>query len=168
MYAVIKTSGHQEKVELGQLLRIDITEDEIGSDIQFSSVLLVVDGEEIQVGTPEVAGALVKGEVLAHIQDDKVIVFKMHPRQRYRLTRGHRQQYFEVVITEINSGKKSVKVDEQVIVRARARVVALAEQKKDVRNLTRAEKIAAGIPKPRSKKQVRRDQKSAVNAEAGE
>lgn len=107
MYAVIKTGGHQEKVEVGQVLRVDLTEEEVGSEIQFPSVLLVADGKEIQVGTPLVKGALVKGEVLAEVKDDKVIVFKMKRRQRYRRTRGHRQQYLEVVITEINSGKKS-------------------------------------------------------------
>lgn len=165
MYAVIKTGGHQEKVELGQILRVDLTEDEVGSEISFPSVLLVADGEEVKVGTPEVSGAVVKGEVLAELQGDKVIVFKMKRRQRYRRTIGHRQQYLEVVITEIVDGDKSVKVDDQVVVRARARVAALAEQKKEERKLTRAQKIEAGIPKPRSKKQVRRDQQSAVAAE---
>lgn len=165
MYAVIKTGGHQEKVEVGQILRVDLTEEEVGSEIQFPSVLLVADGKEIQVGTPLVKGALVKGEVLAEVKDDKVIIFKMKRRQRYRRTRGHRQQYLEVVITEINSGKKVAKAEEQALVRARARTAALAAEKNGAPKMTRAQKIAADIPKPRSKKQVRRDQKSAVVAE---
>lgn len=165
MYAVIKTGGHQEKVEVGQILRVDLTDDEVGSDIEFNSVLLVADGEDVRVGTPVVDGAVVKGEVLAELQGDKVIVFKMKRRQRYRRKHGHRQQYLEVVVTEITAGDLSEKADEQTLVRARARVAALAEQKKEVRKPTLAQKITEGLPKPRSKKQIRRDQKSAVVAE---
>ncbi len=164
MYAVIKTGGHQEKVEVGQTLRVDLTEDEVGSDIAFPSVLLVAEGDDVQVGTPVVEGAAVKGEVLAHVQGDKVVVFKKRRRARYRVKRGHRQQYLEVIITEIAAGGKTAKCDDKAVSRARARVAALAEQKKDKPKPTRAQKIASGVEKPRSKKQVRRDAKTAAKA----
>ena len=164
MYAVIKTGGHQEKVEPGQTLLVDLTEDEVGSDIAFPSVLLVGEGDDVQVGAPEVEGASVKGEVLAHIQGDKVVVFKKRRRARYRVKRGHRQQYLEVVITEISAGGKTAKCDDKAVGRARVRAAAIAEQKKQKVKPTRAQKIAAGEPKPRSKKQLRRDAKTAAKA----
>jgi large subunit ribosomal protein L21 len=164
MYAVIKTGGHQEKVEVGQTLRVDLTEDEVGSDIAFPSVLLVAEGDDVQVGTPVVEGAAVKGEVLAHVQGDKVVVFKKRRRARYRVKRGHRQQYLEVIITEIAAGGKTAKCDDKAVGRARVRAAAIAEQKKQKVKPTRAQKIAAGEPKPRSKKQLRRDAKTAAKA----
>ncbi len=164
MYAVIKTGGHQEKVEVGQTLRVDLTEDDVGSDIAFPSVLLVAEGDDVQVGTPVVEGAAVKGEVLAHVQGDKVVVFKKRRRARYRVKRGHRQQYLEVIITEIAAGGKTAKCDDKAVGRARVRAAAIAEQKKQKVKPTRAQKIAAGEPKPRSKKQLRRDAKTAAKA----
>ena len=93
-----------------------------------------------------------------------VVVFKKRRRARYRVKRGHRQQYLEVIITEIAAGGKTAKCDDKAVSRARARVAALAEQKKDKPKPTRAQKIASGVEKPRSKKQVRRDAKTAAKA----
>ena len=49
MYAVIKTGGKQYKVSHGHVLRVEKLEAEVGSQVDFTEVLLVSDGSEINV-----------------------------------------------------------------------------------------------------------------------
>ena len=159
MYAVIETGGFQHKVVLGETLRIPLTGDEAGSTFEIKSVLLYSNGSEVKVGTPVVENASVKAEALAPGREKKIIIFKKERRKGYHVKRGHRQDYLEVIITEIQVGAERSVVDPQVVVRARARAAALAAQKVQVKKPTLKEKIAQGIPKPQSKKQLRREQK---------
>ena len=53
-------------------------------------------------GTPYVAGACVRAEILAQARDKKVIVFKYKSKKNYRRLRGHRQYFTEVVIRGID------------------------------------------------------------------
>ena len=53
-------------------------------------------------GTPYVAGASVRAEILAQARDKKVIVFKYKSKKNYRRLRGHRQYFTEVVIRGID------------------------------------------------------------------
>jgi large subunit ribosomal protein L21 len=66
MYAVIKTGGKQYRVAPGAELKIESLAAEAGSTVSFDEVLMVGEGEAIKVGTPLVAGASVKAEVVAH------------------------------------------------------------------------------------------------------
>jgi large subunit ribosomal protein L21 len=104
---------------------------------------LYANGENIVVGKPVVAGAVVKIEVLNQGMDDKVISFKRKARKRYRKTIGHRQLFTEVLVTEMACGADKASVDEKAKLRARARIKALAAQKVQNVPLTKAQKIAA-------------------------
>ncbi|MGA9406771.1 MAG: bL21 family ribosomal protein [Bacteroidota bacterium] len=42
-----------------------------------------------------------EAKVLAHVKDEKVVVFKKKKRKGYRVKRGHRQQYTHIEITSI-------------------------------------------------------------------
>ena len=64
-------------------------------------MLLVADGDNVQVGAPYVAGAKVDGKVLRQYHHKTVIVFKYHSKTRYRKKKGHRQPFTEVEILEI-------------------------------------------------------------------
>jgi large subunit ribosomal protein L21 len=100
MYAVIKTGGKQYRVERGSTLRVEKLETKDGK-VTFDEVLLVADGDKIQIGAPKVAGAKVSGEVLGEELGPKLIVFKFRRRKAYRKKTGHRQQYTAVKITDI-------------------------------------------------------------------
>jgi len=50
MYAVIATGGKQYRVNEGSILRIEKLEAEAGANIEFDQVLLVADGDKIQIG----------------------------------------------------------------------------------------------------------------------
>ena len=43
MYAVIEAGGKQHKVELGQVLEVDLMQEESGADHAFENVMLYVD-----------------------------------------------------------------------------------------------------------------------------
>ncbi|MDE1898484.1 MAG: 50S ribosomal protein L21 [Xanthomonadaceae bacterium] len=103
MYAVIKTGGKQYRVMQGEVLRVELLDAEVDSTVRFDQVLLVGEGESIQVGAPLVAGAVVSAKVRAHGRADKVRIVKFRRRKHYRKQMGHRQHYTEVEITGISA-----------------------------------------------------------------
>ena len=52
MYAVIKTGGKQDRVQVGNKLKVETLPAEVGSDIQLDQVLMVADGEIVSTGAP--------------------------------------------------------------------------------------------------------------------
>ena len=76
MYAVIKSGGKQHRVVEGERLKVELLAVEPGQVITFDDVLMVVNGDNIQVGTPIVAGAKVTAEVLDHGRHDKIRIVK--------------------------------------------------------------------------------------------
>lgn len=100
-FAVIRTGGKQYKVSPGQRIKIEKIPGDVGKTVAFNDVLLVVDGKNVSVGTPTVKGAKVAGKVLVQGKRPKQVIFKMKPKKRYRVKRGHRQFYTEVEITAI-------------------------------------------------------------------
>jgi ribosomal protein L21 len=145
MYTVVETAGFQYKVSVGQVIHLPLTEADVGSTLEIKSVLLHTDGSNTLVGTPVLADASVKAEILAFGRDKKVIIFKHKRRQGYRRTKGHRQGFVEVIITEINVGGQVQTVDAAKVVREKARVAALAKQKQETPRLTRKEKVARDL-----------------------
>lgn len=101
MLAVIKTGGKQYLVSSGLKLKIEKLEAREDETVVFDSVLLIADGEEVTLGTPLVGGAKVSAKVLTQGRHRKLIVFKYHPKTRYRKMRGHRQPFTEVEVTGI-------------------------------------------------------------------
>lgn len=101
MYAVIKSGGKQHRVKEGQVVRLEKIEAETGANIDFNEVLMVADGENIQLGTPLVAGAVVSAEVVDHGRAKKVNILKFKRRKHHMKRQGHRQWYTEVKINGI-------------------------------------------------------------------
>jgi large subunit ribosomal protein L21 len=101
MYAVIKTGGKQYRVAAGEKLKIEQIPADIGQVVDLDQVLAVGVGDTIKVGTPLVAGAVVKAKVLAQGRHDKVRIFKMRRRKHYQKRQGHRQNFTEVLIESI-------------------------------------------------------------------
>jgi large subunit ribosomal protein L21 len=101
MYAVIMTGGKQYRVKEGDILSVEKLDIEPGRKAQFDRVLLIEDGEDIQVGTPVLDNAMVLALVLENFKDEKVLVFKKKRRKQYRRTRGHRQPLTKIRIARI-------------------------------------------------------------------
>ena len=97
--AVIATGGKQYIVTEGLTLNVELLGDE--SKVSFTP-LLVIDGDKVNVGTPEVKGATVTAEVVEkEILDDKVLAIRYKAKKRVRKVRGHRQHKSVIKITKI-------------------------------------------------------------------
>ena len=99
MYALVEIKGKQYKVHEHQTLYVPYFHDAQADDtLTFDRVLLLANGDAIEVGTPTVDGATVTATVLDHVKGDKVLVFKKKRRKRYKVKRGHRQHYTQIQI----------------------------------------------------------------------
>lgn len=101
-YAVIKIGGSQYKVEEGQIIEVELL-DSGDKTFVFDQVLLVVDGDQVTLGTPTVAGLKVYGELIADIKGKKIEILKYKSKSRYRKHTGHRQKYTQLKITGIGT-----------------------------------------------------------------
>ena len=101
MYAVIKTGGKQYKVAPGEQLKIESLKAEAGDKVSFDEVLLIADGDSLNVGAPLVKGGKVNAEVVANGRGDKIRIIKHRRRKHYHKEQGHRQNFTEVKITDI-------------------------------------------------------------------
>jgi large subunit ribosomal protein L21 len=104
MFAVIKTGGKQYRVAANDKLTVELLEGEAGQAIVFDTVLMVANGDAIDVGAPTVAGATVSAEIVEQTRGDKVIAFKKRRRQNSKRKRGHRQDLTVVRILDILTG----------------------------------------------------------------
>ena len=117
MYAIVDVKDKQFKVHADDTLYVpyhsDTEEDE---ELTLDRVLLVSDEDgDVTLGTPTVEDASVSARVLEHVKGDKVIVFKKKRRKRYRVKRGHRQQYTQIKIESLNvngAASSSVETEE--------------------------------------------------------
>jgi large subunit ribosomal protein L21 len=101
MYAVVEVGGKQFRVAPGDVIKVDTLAGDVGSEVEFASVLAVMnDSNELTVGSP-LAEARVKGTISEHGRGDKVIVFKFKRKKQYKRTIGHRQNYTAVKVSEI-------------------------------------------------------------------
>ena len=103
MYAIIRAGGKQYRVEKGDVLRLERFDGKIGSKVTLDDVLLVGGGDDLQVGSPKVAGASVEGTVVEQDRGAKIRVFKYKKRKHYRRTRGHRQHVTAVRIDAVRA-----------------------------------------------------------------
>jgi large subunit ribosomal protein L21 len=101
MYAVVETGGKQYKVAPGDTLQVELLPAEVGATVELDRVLLVGDGDAVQLGQPTVAGARVVAEVVAHEKGDKIIVFRYKRKVRYRRKTGHRQRLTRLLVKDI-------------------------------------------------------------------
>ncbi|OGT34864.1 MAG: 50S ribosomal protein L21 [Gammaproteobacteria bacterium RBG_16_51_14] len=101
MYAVIKTGGKQYKVKAGDTVKVEKLVADEGKTIQILDVLMLVDGDNVTMGTPFVKGAQVTAMVKSHGRGPRIRVIKFIRRKHHRRQMGHRQAYTELSITRI-------------------------------------------------------------------
>ncbi len=102
MYAVIKTGGKQYRVQVGDMLKVEQLSAEVGSTVDFSEVLMIVDGDKTTCGTPMVKKAVVQADVVEHGRHKKIKIIKFRRRKHHMKQMGHRQNYTQVKITAIS------------------------------------------------------------------
>ena len=102
-FAVIKTGGKQYKVAQGDVITVEKLDKPVETEFEFSEVLLYTNAspDNTRIGQPLVNGIKVKAKVLAHLKDDKKLVFKYSNKTRYKKKKGHRQPLTQIQILEI-------------------------------------------------------------------
>jgi large subunit ribosomal protein L21 len=114
MFAVVHTGGNQERVEVGDYLRIPHRNGKVGDDLVFDRILLLKDESGIRVGEELLKGTSVKAVIVRQDNKDlderqtplmgkKIIIIKHKRRKKYRRKIGFRALYTQIRITEINS-----------------------------------------------------------------
>lgn len=103
MYAVVRAGGKQYKVSAGDLLRVEKLEAQVGDTITLDDVLMVSDGEKVNLEQSQLANAKVTARVTAQGRHAKIVVFKYKRRKRYRRKQGHRQWFTELAIENIEA-----------------------------------------------------------------
>jgi len=158
MYAIVEIAGQQFKVEAGKKIFVHRLEAEEGTELEFDQVLLIEDDGKVTVGEPTVKDAVVEARVLDHVRGDKVIVFKKKRKKGYRIKNGHRQNFSQIEIININGkgGSKKVAPKKEEAKPAETAVVKEPVKEKKATGKTVAKDDAtvkqAAVKKPAEKK----------------
>lgn len=107
MYAVVKTGGKQYRVAVGDKLKVESLDVQEGDKVTLDQVLMIGDGDSLQVGTPLLDSA-VEAQVLSNGRGKKLRIVKFRRRQNSRTRTGHRQNFTELEILSIG-GKGAAK-----------------------------------------------------------
>jgi large subunit ribosomal protein L21 len=170
MFAVIKTGGKQYRVAQDDTIVVEKLEGDEGDTLVFGEVLMIGDGDKVDMGAPTLGGAQVVGEVVEQRRGAKIIIFKKRPRNTYRRKKGHRQHETVIRITEIlakggavakkgekkaaphKEGKTEAKAPKAPAKKAAAAPKAKAPTKKAAAKSEAGDKPAAKPRAPRKKK----------------
>ena len=153
MFAIIRTGGKQYRVQVGDVLRVEKLQAELGSELHLTDVLMV-GGEKVHVGEPTVKNAKVTVVVTRQAKAPKLIVFKKKRRQGYRKMQGHRQLYTEVFVKAIHTADGTVEADTKAKVyspeKKQEKVERLAEWREEQRQVARKEGADVGGETPKA------------------
>lgn len=103
MHAVIRTGGKQYRVTPGDIFEVEKLDGNVGDTISLTDVLLVSNGDTVQIGQPIVDGATVTAKITGQHRGEKILVFRYRPKKRIRVRRGHRQYLTRLEIQSIEA-----------------------------------------------------------------
>nr|KGA07094.1 MAG: 50S ribosomal protein L21 [actinobacterium acMicro-1] len=100
VFAVVKSGGRQEKVEVGTIITMDRIAADKSGIITLPAVLLV-DGAKVTSDAASLAKVVVTAEVLEDLRGPKIVIHKFKNKTGYRKRQGHRQELTRVKVTGI-------------------------------------------------------------------
>ncbi len=103
MFAVFQSGGKQHRVSEGDVVKVELVDGEPGAEVVFDRVLMVADGDNVNISAPYVNEGKVTAEVLRIDRAKKVRIIKFKRRKDYLKRQGHRQWFTEVKITGISA-----------------------------------------------------------------
>ena len=103
MFAVFQSGGKQHRVSEGDIVKVELVDGEPGAEVVFDRVLMIADGDNVNVGAPYVNEGKVTAEVLRIDRAKKIRIIKFKRRKDYLKRQGHRQWFTEVKITGISA-----------------------------------------------------------------
>ncbi|MGX9293760.1 50S ribosomal protein L21 [Tsukamurella paurometabola] len=99
-YAIVKTGGKQYKVAVGDLVKVEKIDGEVGSSVTLP-VALVVDGANLTTDAAALEKISVTGEVVDQVKGPKIRIHKFKNKTGYHKRQGHRQNLTVVKVTAI-------------------------------------------------------------------
>jgi len=103
MYAIIRTGGKQEKVQVGDIVDVERLRGE--GEITFTPLLVVDDADKVFSRREELADAKVVVKIVGEGSGQKVDIFKYKAKTGYRRRQGHRQRFTTIEIISITPPK---------------------------------------------------------------
>ena len=88
--AVVVSGGKQYRVAPGDRVLVDRLAAQPGSSLKFGRVLLLHEGDTIEVGAPGVDGLEIEAKVLAHARGPRIEVLRYKSKKKVRVHRGAR------------------------------------------------------------------------------
>jgi large subunit ribosomal protein L21 len=149
-YAIVESGGKQYKAVEGETIEVDRLPVNAGDKVGLERVLMLVDGEEITVGTPTVGSIQVSATVTEHFKGPKLTIFKYSPKKRIRVKGGHRQQYTRLMVDVIGKAGETRKAAPKAETLAAEKTEVKAEKKEATAKEKKAEK--APVKKATAKK----------------
>ena len=104
--AIVVSGGKQYRVAPGDRVLVDRLASEPGSSVKFGRVLLLHEGDTIEVGAPGVDGFEIEAKVLAHSRGPKIEVLRYKSKKRVRVHRGARADLTALEIMPFGRNKK--------------------------------------------------------------
>ncbi len=100
MKLVFEAQGKQWNASAGDSLILDRLVGEVGDTVVFPHVMMTIDGDKVQVGTPYIEGQSVSAQIVRHLRAKKIRVLKFESKINYHVVQGHRQDQTEVRLVE--------------------------------------------------------------------
>lgn len=100
VYAVVRTSGRQEKVEVGSILTVNRVSGDDKGLLELPAVLLV-DGAQVTTDPAALAKVKVTAEVLDDVRGPKIVIQRYKNKTGYKSRQGHRQDLTRIKVTGI-------------------------------------------------------------------
>jgi len=98
--AVVKIGGKQFVVSEKETLLVDLLQE--GTKELTLDALLVIDGDNVTIGTPTVKDVKVIAKVVEDlVKGDKIQIIRYKAKKRVHKLNGHRQKYSKVEIVSI-------------------------------------------------------------------
>lgn len=101
MYAIVQSGGKQYQAEPGKVLKLELLPGDVGDSLSLDQVLMVADGDQVEVGQPVLADVAIQGRIVEQGRFPKITIFKHKRRKDYRKKQGHRQPYTAVLVETI-------------------------------------------------------------------
>jgi len=109
LFAIAETSGRQYLFKVNKYYDVDRINAKEKEKITLNNILLIKDNKTISIGKPYIKDAIVELEVMSHLRDKKIIVYKMRPKKKTRRKMGHRQELTRVMVKSITIQKSNSK-----------------------------------------------------------
>jgi len=101
-YAIIEASGRQFWIEPRKYYTMNHVPLKRVTKVILNNILLVNQNDEMQLGFPYLNNVKIEGIILNHFDGQKVLVYKMKPKKKYKRKNGHRQKLTKLYIDKIS------------------------------------------------------------------